>query len=153
MEAGLRLEKEGAKTNEIKISKKHGVNPTVPICFWCGKEKNEIALLGRLPGDAEAPRSMWIPGDYEPCGDCLELRKRGIDLIEVDDRPVLHPKQPPYHGCYPTGRHTILTENGVRAIFSSEVADDLCRRRIGFMDGEAFTNLATLIEGGNGHDE
>ena len=46
-------DKEEIQTNSIKISQKHGVNPTIPICFWCGKEKNEIALLGKLPGDAE----------------------------------------------------------------------------------------------------
>ncbi len=50
----------------IKVSPKHGVNPTIPICFWCGEEKGEIALLGKLPGDAEAPRNMVL--DYEPSG-------------------------------------------------------------------------------------
>lgn len=30
----------------IKLSPKYGVNPTIPVCFWCGKEKNEIALMG-----------------------------------------------------------------------------------------------------------
>lgn len=34
--------------NGIEISPKHGLNPTIPVCFWCGKEKNEIALLGRI---------------------------------------------------------------------------------------------------------
>ena len=31
----------------IKISPKHGLNPLIPKCFFCGKEKNEIAILGR----------------------------------------------------------------------------------------------------------
>ena len=44
----------------MKLSPKHGLNPLIPGCFWCGESKNEIALLGRLPGDAEAPRSaVW----------------------------------------------------------------------------------------------
>ena len=140
----------GKKTNTIKISKKHGINPTIPICFWCGKEKNEIALLGKLPGDVEAPKSMWLLGDYEPCDSCKELRKQGVDLVEAASHPTLHPKQPAWHGAYPTGRHMILKENAIRAIFAPEVADDLCKRRIGFMDCEAFTNLRNLIEkGGN----
>lgn len=32
----------------IKISPKYGLNPTIPVCFWCGKQKNEIALMGRM---------------------------------------------------------------------------------------------------------
>ena len=31
---------------DIKLSKKHGLQPTIPLCPYCGKEKNEIALLG-----------------------------------------------------------------------------------------------------------
>lgn len=128
------------------ISKKHGVNPTIPICFWCRKEKNEIALLGKLPGDTEAPRSTWLVGDYEPCDACKKLREQGIELIEAADRPVIHPKQLPYHGAYPTGRHMILSEHGVRTIFSPEIADDLCKRKIGFMDSETFAKLQKMIE-------
>lgn len=43
--------------SSIKISPKHGVNPTIPVCFFCGKPKNEIALMGRMGGkeDIEAP--------------------------------------------------------------------------------------------------
>ena len=26
----------------IPLSPKHGLNPTIPVCAWCGKEKNEI---------------------------------------------------------------------------------------------------------------
>ena len=40
----------------------------------------------------------------------------------------------------------ILRENAIRAIFTPDVADDLCKRRIGFMDKEAFENLQKLIE-------
>lgn len=42
----------------VKISPKYGVNPTIPCCFFCGKPKNEIALLGKIGGrgeDLEAP--------------------------------------------------------------------------------------------------
>lgn len=135
-------DKEEIQTNSIKISQKHGVNPTIPICFWCGKEKNEIAL----PGDAEAPRSTWLMGDYEPCDACKKLREHGIDLVEATDFPTINPRQPAWHGAYPTGRHMILRENAIRAIFTPDVADDLCKRRIGFMDKEAFENLQKLIE-------
>lgn len=48
----------------IKFSPKHGLNPTIPVCFFCGQQKNEIAFMGRLAGDAEAPRNLIL--DYEP---------------------------------------------------------------------------------------
>ena len=124
------------------------MNPTIPICFWCGKEKNEIALLGRLPGDVAAPKSTWLTGDYEPCDTCKKLRAHGIDLIEAVDFPTIHPKQPPYCGVYPTGRHMILTEHGIRAIFSPEIAENLCKRRMGLVDVETFEKLQSMIEKG-----
>lgn len=48
--------------SSIKISPKHGVNPTIPVCFFCGKPKNEIALMGRMGGkeDIEAPRNLVL---------------------------------------------------------------------------------------------
>ena len=38
-------------SKSIRLSKEHGVNPTIPICFWCEKDKNEIAMLGKLKGE------------------------------------------------------------------------------------------------------
>ena len=34
--------------NDILLSPKYGVNPTMPVCFWCGEDRGEIALLGRI---------------------------------------------------------------------------------------------------------
>ena len=135
------------KTKSIRVSQKHGVNPTIPICFWCGKEKNEIALLGKLPGDAEAPRSTWLIGDYEPCDECRKIFEQGVHLVEAADHPVIHEKQPPWHGAYPTGKHFVLKERAIRGIFAPETAEELCRRKVGFLDQETFTNLANLIKG------
>ena len=44
----------------IKISPKYGVNPTIPVCFWCGKQKNEIALMGHMKDDIEV-RGTQMP--------------------------------------------------------------------------------------------
>lgn len=49
----------------IRVSEKHGVNPSITICPICGKETG-IALLGKLKGDKEAPRK--IIGDL--CDKC-----------------------------------------------------------------------------------
>lgn len=68
------------KARSIPLSPEHGVNPTIPVCFWCGKDKNEIALLGRIGGkeDREALSRMVL--DYEPCEECSRGMSRGFRL-------------------------------------------------------------------------
>lgn len=70
----------------ILLSNKHGVNPSLMVCPCCG-ESTGVALCGRLPDDAEAPRSML---DLEPCGKCRSefdgYRQRGfVFFILADD--------------------------------------------------------------------
>lgn len=78
--------------SSIRISEKHGVNPTICNCFFCGEAKH-IALMGKLKGDVEAPHSCVM--DYEPCDKCQEKMSLGVTLIEVfdvqpaDGRPAL----------------------------------------------------------------
>lgn len=49
----------------ITLSKEHGLNPSVIVCPICGK-KDDIAILGHIKGDKEAPR--YIQGDI--CDKC-----------------------------------------------------------------------------------
>lgn len=105
----------------IKVSPKHGVNPSIPICFFCGKEKNEIALLGRLKGDAEAPRNVII--DYEPCDACKEVFKQGILIVGVSSKPVISNQPPIQDGLYPTGQHVVATKDFICRIFSKDTAE------------------------------
>ena len=49
----------------ITLSKKHGLNPSVMVCPICGKT-GDIAILGHIKGDEEAPR--YIQGDI--CDEC-----------------------------------------------------------------------------------
>lgn len=49
----------------ITLSKKHGLNPSMVVCPICGKAEN-VALLGHIKGDREAPR--YIQGDI--CDEC-----------------------------------------------------------------------------------
>lgn len=130
--------------NSIRISQKHGVNPTIPVCFWCGKEKNEIALLGRLPHDAEAPKNMVL--DYDPCEECLSQWDQGITLIEAQTTPVSENQPPICEGTYPTGRTMTLSELGVNVLFKEELREHLLRVRKGFIDREGFDNLKSFIE-------
>jgi len=49
------------------LHKEFGVNPTIPICSFCGEDKNEVVLLGNAYKE-EAPMHMQI--DNEPCDAC-----------------------------------------------------------------------------------
>lgn len=66
----------------IRVSEKHGVNPSITICPICGKETG-IALLGKLKGDKEAPMRML---SY-PCDDCIsKLGNDKIYILVIDDQ-------------------------------------------------------------------
>lgn len=87
----------------IPISEKHGLNPTLGVCFWCGKHTGEIALLGKLPNDAEAPKETVL--NYEPCEECQKAFSEGVLIMEVDT----HLNRPPIKDNYsPTGRHVVV---------------------------------------------
>ena len=117
----------------IEISPKHGLNPTIPVCFWCGKEKNEIALLGRIReketrktawggqttsvrnNDVQAPPRMVI--DYEPCDECKKMWESGVAVLEAQETPTM-PNQPEIQkGIYPTGRLVVVTVEGADRVF------------------------------------
>lgn len=78
--------------DRIVLSEKHGVNPGLDLCFYCGEH---------LPGDREAPRERVI--DLEPCGACSERFKGagGVRLIECYDDTATDPR--------PTGRWCVVT--------------------------------------------
>lgn len=63
----------------IPLSKEFGVNPTMPVCYWCGKDTGEIALLGRNykehGREAQAPSRMIL--NDEPCPECREKLDSG----------------------------------------------------------------------------
>lgn len=68
----------------MRLHKKYGVAPTMLTCFFCGKEKGEIALLGSAwKGSTEPPMKMCM--DHNPCDECAGYMKQGIILIAVKD--------------------------------------------------------------------
>ena len=69
-------------SKNIRLSEKHGVNPSITICPICGKETG-IALLGKLKGDKEAPMRMLS----DPCDDCIsKLGNDKIYILAIDDQ-------------------------------------------------------------------
>lgn len=110
----------------IKLSPKYGVNPTIPVCFWCGKPKNELALLGRLKDDAEAPRNCVF--DYEPCEECKKTWELGVALLGTSEEPIdasLPPiKDTPEITLYPTGQWMVITKEAAKKYFSKIITEE-----------------------------
>lgn len=110
----------------IELSPKHGVNATIPVCFWCGKEKNMIAMLGRVrerdphtgravPGsDLKVPMQTVL--DYEPCDECANQFSQGVLMIGVTKHAP--DKRPAINGHYPTGSHCVMKAEAFNRIFN-----------------------------------
>ena len=101
----------------IKISPKYGVNPTIPVCFWCGKQKNEIALMGHMTGDIEAPKNMVL--DYVPCEECQSHMAMGVAVLEASDHPNTEGQPPMQTGVYPTSRFVVVTTECADRVFNA----------------------------------
>ena len=103
----------------IRISPKHGLNPSLDKCFWCGKHKGVI-LVGKIGKmDQEAPREMVI--DLEPCDDCKKRFAEGIHVIEAteDGTHLSNNRNFQMNAVggkvlYPTGRWCILKEGAIK---------------------------------------
>lgn len=68
----------------LRLSKKHGLNPSIGVCPICLKDNQEILLLGKLPGDAEAP--MRVPSNI--CNECKSKIEEGFyPLVVIKDIP------------------------------------------------------------------
>jgi len=110
-------------SKNIRISPKHGVNPTMGICMWCGKPTGTIAFCGRLPKDAEAPKYSVV--DYEPCDECKEKWAKGVVLIEGTPNEY-NPPRPRFtkdeygEDIYPTGRWLVITVEAFSALISEK---------------------------------
>ena len=129
---------------DIKLSPKHGVNPTIPLCAWCGEPKNEIALLGHIGDrrkgeDLEAPRNCVL--DYAPCEHCQEQWSAGVAILEATTvRPT--PYRPPIQKdgdteIYPTMRLVVIKTEAAERIFNGQfrAGDRL------LLEDEAFERL------------
>ena len=129
--------------SSIKISEKHGVNPSLDVCFWCGKDKG-VALFGRMKGDAEAPRRAVT--SYDPCDECEEKFGFGVALVEVAEYPR-EEGMPPIdksRGFYPTGRWLVMKKDAADRLFNLEI------EKRAFIDVETFSYILEEGKASNG---
>lgn len=123
----------------IRLSNKHGLNPSINVCFFCGKDK-ELILNGRLKGDAKAPHR--VVANYTPCPECEEKMKLGVTVIEVTTRDT--GALPIQRGAWPTGRWCVISYEAAARLFkginnTTVLLEDVLYNK--------------LVEGGNKNDE
>lgn len=122
-------------SNQIEPSPKHGLNPSLNICFWC-KEPKGMLLMGYLPNDEKAPYAILT--DYEPCDKCKEKFNQGIQLIEISEEhgegqlPITNRNNKDY---YPTGRLIVLDKK------SPFIADNNIEEKAAYLDTYVFDIL------------
>ena len=118
----------------IRISEKHGVNPCLVVCFFCNKDKNEIALLGKLKGDVEGPHRACL--NMEPCDECKSFMKQGVILISCKDSDE-GSKNP-----YKTGGWIVVKEEVIdRMVSPKELAEVIKKKRVAFVPDEVWDAL------------
>ena len=111
----------------MRLHKKYGSNPTMPVCFFCGKEKGEIVLLGAAYKE-KAPRLMIV--DKAPCEKCKELMKKGVMLASVRDGEC-------GNNPYRTGKIAVIRENAARKIFGNYIKG----KRFAFVEDTVWKTL------------
>lgn len=124
----------------IKLHPKHGLNPTVLVCFWCNADVG-VALLGASCKD-EAPRQMV--GDYHPCKKCVKDRSKGIVAIEVRSKTNRDTQPEITEGLIPTGRWCVLSEDGVRHLLKDPTT--ALKERGMYLDQQVFALLVPKKE-------
>lgn len=129
--------------SKLILSPKYGLNTTMPVCFFCGKPKNEIALLGKLKGDVEAPREAVL--DYIPCEACQKAFGQGVLIVGVTKEQPKD-KRPPIQGqYYPTGSYVVATEDFVRRLYG-EQAEEIIKYGKCLMEQNVLTSLQSEYE-------
>jgi hypothetical protein len=113
----------------IRLHPQHGLNPTMPICFWCGEETGEIALLGAAY-KKEAPRRMVL--NHDPCTRCSEQMALGICIMECGGT-MNHPE--------PTGSWVVITEDAARRLLTADMLERTLLARKAYMEPTAFRRL------------
>lgn len=128
---------------DIRLSPKHGVNPSLGVCFVCNEESGEIILPGRMRGDQQAPhRGVW---HKEPCPKCIEWMKKGVILISVKDG------EPDHDNPYRTGGWCVIKDEAIeRMPIDDHVRKGLLKHRRGFLEDAAWEALGLPREATDG---
>jgi hypothetical protein len=113
----------------IRLSQKYGVNPAIPLWFYCNEPKNEIILAGAF-GGKEAPRNaVW---DRVPCDKCQEWMKQGILFISTKDGES-------GDNPYRTGGWCVIKEEAVKGFVTNpDVLNSILKARVAFIEDKTW---------------
>jgi hypothetical protein len=119
----------------IKLYKKFGLNPSIPICWICSREKNELVLLGAGYKE-EAPMKMCI--DKNPCDECKKFMEQGIIFIGVVDGTD-------HENPFRTGHFLVLKEQAVREMpMDDQLKQGILNKRVAFVEVSVLEKLGIL---------
>ncbi len=119
---------------DLRLSEKHGVNPMMLVCYVCGENTGEIALLGMLPEDKEAPRRGTLT--KEPCDECCKWMDKGVILISTrnGEAGVDNP--------YRTGCWCVVKDDAVsRMLSNATLLKEILEKRVAFIEDEVWDKL------------
>jgi len=117
--------------SSVRLSKKHGLNPTIPVCYFCGRAKNEVALLGaagdkiaKAMGRDSGEMPMHACIDRNPCEECEKLMKDNILFIIVKDGCTNADELDKRIAC------AAIPEDIVKKSINADVLDDILGPRV-----------------------
>lgn len=118
--------------SSIRVSEKHGVNPSIEVCYLCGEDKGLI-LFGRMKGDEQAPHRVCI--NKEPCDKCKDYMKQGVILIEVRDGES---GDDPYR----MGGYAVVSQQFIERVISTpELAQAMLKQRVAYIETSTWDML------------
>ena len=116
----------------IQLHPTLGVNPKLCVCFYCGKETGEIALLGRY-NPKEVQDTWFIVTNKHPCAWCKDNMVKGIVCIEANETLT---------GPQPTGAYAVLKVEAVeRMPLDPAMKNKLLHKRLGYFEPKVWTML------------
>jgi hypothetical protein len=117
-------------SGNIRLHPEHGVNPTLPVCFWCGEDTGEIALLGAAY-KGEAPRHLVL--NKEPCQKCQDNWAQGIVLFEGEQIGT---------ETQMSGRWAVVKEEAIERLFNPpELVQQVLKARKAVVETALFEAL------------
>lgn len=129
--------------SSIPLHPEYGVNPSIAVCFWCGKDKNELLLLGanskRITGRDQAP--MHAVYDLEPCDTCKAWMAKGVTMIQAEEHKVGERWQKISENAYASGVWAVVTEEAVVRLFTGDDVEAALRTRKCFVPIELWGQL------------
>ena len=135
-------------SDSIRLSEKHGLNPSITTCFYCGKDAGII--LPGLAGEKMAKQMGHSDGqmpmhcgviDMTPCSECEDFMKKGVILIGVKDG------EEGSDNPYRTGEFFVVKDRFIEDLLENndKLKDTVLKQRFVFMP-QAVMEMCGLID-------